>query len=111
MLNGKSRRSVAAARTRTWPAISPAVRLRTSPILPVRQNTHDIAHPTCVEMQNVIDGVSGLKTDSIWRWSASSSKNLRVPSADSSSLTIRGVEMAKSRLYCDGSVREQWVIG
>jgi hypothetical protein len=33
------------------------------PILPVRQNPHFIAQPTCVERQNVLAGVSGMKTD------------------------------------------------
>ena len=63
--------------TRTWPTISPAVRLRMMPMRPVRQNAHFIAQPTCVEMQNVCDGVSGMKTDSM-RWpSASSQQELR----------------------------------
>src|SRR5688572_31482036 len=64
MLKGWSSRPVAAASTRTWPAISPAVRFRTRPILPVRQKPQLIAQPTCVEMQNVIDGVSGMNTRS-----------------------------------------------
>ena len=54
--------------------------------MPVRQKPHAIAQPTCVEMQKVIDGVSGMKTDSMRRPSASSSTNLRVPSIDRSSL-------------------------
>jgi len=36
-------------------------RLRTRPIFPVRQKAQAIAQPTCVEMQNVIDGVSGIE--------------------------------------------------
>ena len=74
--------SSAPASTRTWPTISPAVRLRTSPILPVRQKAHAIAQPTCVEMQKVIAGVSGMKTDSICRPSASRSRNFSVPSVE-----------------------------
>ena len=66
MLKRLSRMSSASASTRTWPTISPAVRLRTRPILPVRQKAHAIAQPTWVEMQKVIAGVSGMKTDSIW---------------------------------------------
>ena len=50
------------------------------PILPVRQNAHFIAQPTCVEMQKVCDGVSGMKTDSISLPSASRSRNFVVPS-------------------------------
>ena len=33
--------------------------------MPVRQKAHFIAHPTCVEMQKVSSGESGMKTDSI----------------------------------------------
>ena len=64
MLKGLSSRPVALASTRTCPAISPGVRLRTSPILPVRQKPHAIAQPTCVDTQKVIAGVSGMNTDS-----------------------------------------------
>ena len=53
-------RPVAAASTRTCAAISPAVRLRTSPIFPVRQNAQPIAQPTCVDTQKVCAGVSGM---------------------------------------------------
>ena len=81
----------AAARTRTCPTISPAVRFLTSPILPVRQKAQAIAHPTWVEMQKVIAGVSGMKTDSMCRPSASSSRNFSVPSADRSRLRMAGV--------------------
>ena len=35
--------------------------------MPVRQNAQAMAQPTCVEMQKVIDGVSGMNTDSICR--------------------------------------------
>ena len=41
------------------------VRWRIRPILPVRQKAQPIAQPTCVEMQKVCAGVSGMKTDSI----------------------------------------------
>ena len=60
MLNGASSSPVADASTRTCAAISPAVRLRTRPILPVRQNAQPIAHPTWVDTQNVCAGVSGM---------------------------------------------------
>ena len=60
MLKRRSSMPSSRASTRTWPAISPAVRLRSSPIFPVRQNAHFIAHPTCVEMQKVWAGVSGM---------------------------------------------------
>ena len=65
MLKAVSRIPSTAVSMRTCPTISPAVRFRISPIFPVRQKAHAIAQPTCVEMQNVIDGVSGMNTDSI----------------------------------------------
>ena len=60
MLNDFSRRPVASASARTWPVISAGVRLRTNPILPVRQKSQSIAQPTWLEMQNVCLGVSGM---------------------------------------------------
>ena len=57
----------------------------------MRQKAHFIAQPTWVEMQKVCDGVSGMKTDSM-RWpSASSRRNLVVPSVDRSCLATAGV--------------------
>jgi hypothetical protein len=82
MLNVVSRMFNASTSTRTWPTISPAVRFRTRPIFPVRQNAHAIAQPTCVEMQNVMAGVSGMNTDSIVRASARRRRNFSVPSVD-----------------------------
>ena len=67
------------------------------PILPVRQNPHRIAQPTCVERHKVIAGVSGMYTDSISRPSFSWSKNLVVPSAEVSCCLTVGVEMTKAR--------------
>ncbi len=87
MLNGLSRSARALARSRTCPTISPAVRLRTRPILPVKQNAHAMAHPTCVEIQKVIAGVSGMNTDSIWRPSLRRRRNFSVPSVDRSRAT------------------------
>ena len=60
MLKAARARPVSCASTRTCDAISPAVRLRSRPIFPVRQNPQFIAHPTCVEMQKVWAGVSGM---------------------------------------------------
>ena len=91
------RRSSAAASTRTCPAISPAVRFRTRPILPVRQNPQAIAHPTCVEMQKVMAGVSGMNTASIWRPSARRSRNFSVPSLSARATRPAGVAIVKSR--------------
>ena len=76
-----------------------------SPILPVRQNAHAIAQPTCVEMQKVMDGVSGMNTDSI-RWpSARRSRNFSVPSIDRSRWTSSGVVNANSAASCSRSAR------
>ena len=56
-----------------------------------------IAQPTCVEMQKVIDGVSGMKTDSM-RWpSASSSRNFSVPSTDRSRCDELGASRRRIR--------------
>ncbi len=67
MLNGCSSKPVAEASVMTCPTISPAVRCRTSPILPVRQKPQDMAQPTWVDTQKVMAGVSGMNTDSIRR--------------------------------------------
>ena len=93
MLKGVSRKPSSFASTRTCPAISPAVRCRVSPIVPVRQKPHFMAQPTCVEMQNVCDGVSGMNTASIWRPSPNRSSSLVVPSEDVSFRTMSGVLM------------------
>ena len=110
MLKRVSRMSSASASTRTWPTISPAVRLRTSPIFPVRQKAHAIAQPTCVEMQNVMAGVSGMNTDSIWRPSASRSRNFSVPSIDFSRATSAGVVSVNASASVARSSRERSVI-
>ena len=107
MLKVLSARFTACASTRTWPTISPADRFRTRPILPVRQNAHAIAHPTCVDMQKVMAGVSGMNTDSIWRPSASRSRNFSVPSLDCSCATIDGLVMSKDFASADRKSRRQ----
>ncbi len=76
----------------------------------MRQNAHAIAQPTCVEMQKVIAGVSGMKTDSISLPSASFSRNFSVPSTDVSRLTIDGVLTVNSRASVSRSSRERSVI-
>ena len=84
MLNFLSRRLERGSQHAHLPDDFARVRLRTSPILPVRQNAHAIAQPTCVEMQKVIAGVSGMNTDSMCRPSARRSRNFSVPSIDRS---------------------------
>ena len=91
-IEGLSCKLRARARGRaTWPAISPAVRCRTRPILPVRQNAQPIAQPTCVEMQKVCAGVSGMNTDSMCWPSASRRTNFWVPSSETSRRAMSGV--------------------
>ena len=58
----------------TWPAISPAVRLRSRPISAVRQNPQFTGQPTWVEMQMVDRSPSGIHTVSTVLPSASRSK-------------------------------------
>ena len=53
----------------TWPTISPAVRLRSSPISAVRQNLQSTGQPTWLEMQIVSRAASGIKTASTDRLS------------------------------------------
>ena len=97
------RRSASArscAITRTWAAISPAVRFRSSPIRPVRQKPQRMAQPTCVDTQKVIAGVSGMKTVSTSRPSSNRIRNLTVPSADSLRADTVGVRIANVRSSC-----------
>ena len=44
----------------TWSTISPAVRWRTSPMVPVMQKVQPMAQPTCEETQSVLRSVSGM---------------------------------------------------
>ena len=61
--------------------ISPVVRLRTTPSMPLAQNTHPIAQPTCELMQTVRRSPSRSMTHSIRCRSWSSSKSFSVPSS------------------------------
>ncbi len=76
-IGGSSRRI-----SRTWPAISDAVRLRVNPIAPVAQNAHCNAQPACDEMHNVIRSPSGIATLSIASLSDRRNRNFSVPSTD-----------------------------
>ena len=67
-----------------------------SPILPVRQNAQAMAQPTCVEMQKVMAGVSGMNTDSMALWSPRRSRNFSVPSVERSRAAMDGVVSVKS---------------
>ncbi len=59
---------------RTWPTISPAVRLRSSPSSAVMQNLQSTGQPTWVEMQMVSRSPSGMSTVSTVRPSARRSR-------------------------------------
>jgi hypothetical protein len=59
------------ATNRTWPTISPAVRLRSRPMSAVMQNLQSTGHPTWLEMQTVSRSASGMRTVSIVRPSES----------------------------------------
>ena len=78
--------------------------------MPVRQNAHAMAQPTWVEMQKVIAGVSGMKTDSICVPSARRSRNFSVPSTDVSRCASAGVVSVKSRASVARSSRDRSVI-
>ena len=44
----------------SWPTISPVVRLRLKPCLPVEQNAQSSAQPACDEMHSVPRSSSGM---------------------------------------------------
>ena len=62
--------------------ISPTERLRTSPILAVRQKEHPIAQPTWLETQSVFLPSFGIQTDSIVAPSFNLNAILAAPSGD-----------------------------
>jgi hypothetical protein len=65
---------------RTWPTISPALRLRLSPWRAVRQKRQPRAHPTWLDTHRVLWSSSGMSTDSMLRPSANPQRNFWVPS-------------------------------
>src|SRR4030042_991561 len=65
---------------RIWLRISETERSLFHPILPVRQNLHPMAHPTCIERQRVRRFLSGIETLSIRFPSQSWKRNFFVPS-------------------------------
>lgn len=74
----------------SWPMISPAVRLRLKPCLPVEQKAQSSAQPACEEMHSVPRLVSGMNTVSTALALPTSSSHLRVPSLDTESRTGTG---------------------
>ncbi len=75
--------------------ISPADRLRTSGIVPVRQKLQERVQPTWVETQSAPRSSSGMNTLSTSWPSAKRSSHLRVPSADRSSAMSSGRAMVQ----------------
>ena len=69
------------ARRRSCSRISPVVRLRTTPSMPLAQKTHPIAQPTCELMQTVRRSPSRSMTHSIRCRSWSSRSSFSVPSS------------------------------
>src|SRR5260221_2090759 len=79
-----------------WPMISATVRLRLNPCLPVEQNAHSNAQPTCEDTQSVPRPVSGMKTVSMPLAAPTESSHLRVPSvAVESAITDGGCTIAR----------------
>ena len=78
-----TRRPKSSATRRTWSTISPGPRSRASPPAPVAQKAQPIAHPAWVEKHTVRRSPLGSPTVSTVAPSASPTRYLRVPSADS----------------------------
>ncbi len=80
----------------TCPAISPASRFCRKPIVPVAQNEHAIAQPTCEDTQTVrrraspSSSKSGMSTVSTCRPEASVRSSLMVPSLACRSVAMSG---------------------
>ncbi len=66
--------------------------------------------PTCVEIQNVWLGVSGMNTDSMRRLSSRPSRNFTVPSDEVSRAMTAGLEMRKCSARSARSGRDKSVI-
>ena len=86
----------------TWSTISPLVRFRTSPFLPLAQKTQRTGHPTWVERQTVVRSGTRMRTVSTVFPSSRRESHFTVPSSGSwrRSTTSRAKEAmpASSRL-------------
>ena len=69
-----------------------------------------MAHPTWVETQNVMAGVSGMNTDSMVSPSARVNRNFCVPSDDCSRAVTAGVVIASAASSCSRTGRDRSVI-
>ena len=77
----------------SWPIISPVVRLRLNPCLPVEQKRQLTAQPACVDTHSVPRPSSGMNTVSTALPCPTSSNHLRVPSSEVLSLITVGSEI------------------
>ncbi|MNT61204.1 hypothetical protein D3C72_1988300 [compost metagenome] len=78
----------------SWPMISPVVRLREKPCLPVEQKRQLTAQPACEETHSVPRVSSGMYTVSTALPWPTSSSHLRVPSADRLSVMAAGARIS-----------------
>ena len=101
----RPRAAASRRRTRNWSTISPEVRLRSNPALPVAQKSHPIAHPTCDDTQPAALSAlwAGMRTDSTEWPSESRMRSFAVPSAD----TWRAATDASLRSACSRSNRPE----
>ena len=94
--------AVASRRNATnWAMISPAVRLRSKPALPVAQKSQPIAHPAWEDRQPAAraGSWSGIRTASTVRPSVRPSSSLMVPSAASwRRMRVAGLGRASTRV-------------
>ena len=86
------RRGLRACKSKNCPTISPAVRLRVSPCVPVAQNAHAIGQPACVDRHTETWVLSGSRTHSIGLPDCVRASTLTVPSRVSvcSPFAVRG---------------------
>src|SRR5258708_8598386 len=83
---------------RSWPMISPVVRLREKPCLPVEQKRQLTAHPACDDTHSVPRVSSGMYTVSTALLLPTSISHLRVPSGAKLSLELPRIDIVARHL-------------
>ena len=83
---------------RNWPMISPVVRLREKPCLPVEQKRQLTAQPACDDTHSVPRVSSGMNTVSTALPLPTSISHLRVPSVEMWSLMMAGIAIVGAAL-------------
>ena len=83
----------------TWPTISPAVRLRSTPMVPVKQKAQPKPQPTWVETHRVRRSSSGMSTAWIRAPSPSRSTSFSLPSWEG----VRRSTSGKATSACSAS--------